>query len=134
MTNSKIKGSVGERLAANYLNQIGFPGSRRTQQYAGNTGDASDVVSNSLPGVHIEVKFGYPKSSFDMGTRLLEKAIERCEKDCAGKPWVILWKPRGCKEWRATYLEGPVPVSVVGKEDIAYALERVKAQTNQLKP
>jgi len=48
------KGKLGEREVAHLLVQHGFEEGRRTAQYCGNTGDASDVVG--LPGYHIEVK------------------------------------------------------------------------------
>jgi Holliday junction resolvase len=51
--NSKRKGAEGEREWAAFCRNQGYE-CRRTAQYCGNTGDASDVVG--LPGVHIEVK------------------------------------------------------------------------------
>ena len=51
--NSKRKGADGEREWAAFCRSQGYE-CRRTAQYCGNTGDASDVVG--LPGVHIEVK------------------------------------------------------------------------------
>lgn len=53
--NSKQKGSRTERLACQIFKKYGFE-ARRTQQYCGNTGDASDVVVKELPDFHIEVK------------------------------------------------------------------------------
>ena len=50
--NSRNKGKIGEREAANLLKGYGYD-ARRSQQYAGINGDA-DVVG--LPGIHIEVK------------------------------------------------------------------------------
>ena len=47
------KGKRGEREVAALVRRDGFAG-RRTAQYCGNTGDASDVVG--MDGVHIEVK------------------------------------------------------------------------------
>lgn len=52
--NSKQKGARFERQIANMLREYGYDDARRTAQYCGNTGDASDVVG--LPGVHIECK------------------------------------------------------------------------------
>ena len=49
----KEKGKRGEREVASLLREHGYDG-RRTAQYAGVTGDSSDVVG--LPGYHIEVK------------------------------------------------------------------------------
>ncbi len=51
--NSKQKGARFERLLASKFRDYGYE-ARRTAQYCGNTGDASDVVG--LPGIHIEAK------------------------------------------------------------------------------
>lgn len=53
MVNSKQKGARFERQLASKLREYGYE-ARRTAQYCGNTGDASDVVG--LPGIHIEAK------------------------------------------------------------------------------
>lgn len=53
--NSKQKGARFERtLARIFRDEYGYGEARRTAQYCGNTGDASDVVG--LPGLHIEAK------------------------------------------------------------------------------
>ena len=52
--NSKQKGARFERLLASKFREYGYTESRRTAQYCGNTGDASDVVG--LPHLHIEAK------------------------------------------------------------------------------
>ena len=49
----KAKGARFERLLASKFREHGYD-ARRTAQYCGNTGDASDVVG--LPGLHIEAK------------------------------------------------------------------------------
>lgn len=51
--NSKQKGARFERLLASKLREYGYE-ARRTAQYCGNTGDASDVIG--LDGIHIEAK------------------------------------------------------------------------------
>ena len=51
--NSKQKGARFERTLASKFRECGYA-ARRTAQYCGNTGDASDVVG--LPGIHIEAK------------------------------------------------------------------------------
>jgi hypothetical protein len=51
--NSKQKGARFERLLASKLREYGYD-ARRTAQYCGNTGEASDVIG--LPGLHIEAK------------------------------------------------------------------------------
>ena len=50
---SKDKGARFERLLASRFREYGYE-ARRTAQYCGNTGDASDVIG--LPGIHIEAK------------------------------------------------------------------------------
>lgn len=52
MTNSRNKGTQGEREIANILKERGYK-ARRGQQYCGSNGDA-DVIG--IPGLHIEVK------------------------------------------------------------------------------
>ena len=49
--NSKDKGARFERQLAGLFRDYGYSGARRTAQYCGNTGDASDVVG--LPGIHV---------------------------------------------------------------------------------
>ena len=51
--NSKAKGARFERQLASKFREYVYE-ARRTAQYCGNTGDASDVVG--LPGLHIEAK------------------------------------------------------------------------------
>lgn len=51
--NSKRKGARFERQLASRFREYGYD-ARRTAQYCGNTGDASDVVG--LPGIHVEAK------------------------------------------------------------------------------
>lgn len=50
---SREKGKRFERKLASIFREYGYE-ARRTAQYCGNTGDASDVVG--LPGIHIEAK------------------------------------------------------------------------------
>lgn len=51
--NSKQKGNRFERELAKRFREYGYE-ARRTAQYCGNTGDASDVIG--LNGIHIEAK------------------------------------------------------------------------------
>lgn len=51
--NSKQKGARFERQLASRFREQGYD-ARRTAQYCGNTGDASDV--KGLPGIHVEAK------------------------------------------------------------------------------
>lgn len=52
--NSKQKGARFERLLASKFREYGYDKAKRTAQYCGNTGDASDV--DGLPYIHIEAK------------------------------------------------------------------------------
>ena len=52
--NSKQKGARFERQLASMFRAYGYADARRTAQYCGNTGDASDVVG--LAGIHVEAK------------------------------------------------------------------------------
>jgi Holliday junction resolvase len=101
MTNSCRKGKRGERFLALYLRSIGFATARRTSQHCGQSGDASDVVAEELPRVFFECKYGVV--GLDIGTKLLVDAMEQAERDCPlGKVPVVMWKPKGAREWRAT--------------------------------
>ena len=61
--NSKQKGARFERLLASKFREFGYKDARRTAQYCGNTGDASDVVG--LPGIHVEAKHCEKMSLYD---------------------------------------------------------------------
>lgn len=51
---SREKGKRGEREVAGIFRDAGWDTARRTSQYCGKTGDASDITG--IPGLHIEVK------------------------------------------------------------------------------
>lgn len=51
---SRDKGKRYERELASMIRECGFIDARRTAQYCGSSGDASDVIG--LPGIHIEAK------------------------------------------------------------------------------
>ena len=72
--NSKQKGARFERLLASKFREYGYTDSRRTAQYCGNTGDASDVVG--LPGIHIEAKHQERMQLYDW--------IDQAKRDAAG--------------------------------------------------
>lgn len=61
--NSKQKGARFERLLAAAFRSQGYNDARRTAQYCGNTGDASDVVG--LPGIHVEAKHAEQMRLYD---------------------------------------------------------------------
>ena len=111
MTNSCRKGKVGEREAVNMLRSLGYTDAHRTQQHDGM--GLSDVT---IPGfdLHIEVKYGYPKKDFSLGSQLWEKAVNQAEKDSKGQNWVVLWREKRCVVWKMTFLQGPGVVTVAG--------------------
>ena len=74
MVNSKQKGARFERLLASKFRDYGYNDARRTAQYCGNTGDASDVVG--LPGIHIEAKHQEAMRLYDW--------ISQAKRDSAG--------------------------------------------------
>ncbi len=71
--NSKQKGARFERQLASKFREYGYE-ARRTAQYCGNTGDASDVVG--LPGLHIEAKH--------QETMRLYEWVSQAKRDSAG--------------------------------------------------
>ena len=72
--NSKQKGARFERTLASKFREYGYD-ARRTAQYCGNTGDASDVVG--LPGIHIEAKHQEQMRLYEW--------ISQAKRDAAGK-------------------------------------------------
>jgi hypothetical protein len=88
--NSKQKGKRGELEAASKLREYGYP-ARRTAQYCGNTGDASDIVG--LPGLHLEVKRTEKFNLYD--------ALSQAKRDAkSGLIPVVLHRRNDC-EWVA---------------------------------
>ncbi len=70
--NSKQKGARFERTLASKFREYGYD-ARRTAQYCGNTGDASDVVG--LPGIHVEAKHAEAMRLYDW--------IDQAKRDAA---------------------------------------------------
>lgn len=76
--NSKEKGERYEREIASKLREYGYE-ARRTAQYCGNTGDASDVVG--LEGVHIECKHCEKISIYDWMAQAIHDSSENDKGD-----------------------------------------------------
>lgn len=74
MTNAKDKGARFERKLASLFRNYGYS-TRRTAQYCGNTGDASDVTG--LPGIHVEAKHQEQMRLYDW--------MAQAKRDSAGK-------------------------------------------------
>ena len=94
--NSRRKGATGEREFARALTKRGHP-ARRGQQFAGGT-DSPDVVCESLPGIHWEVK--------RTGPCALPRAAEveqweaQAQRDAAPHRLpVIAHRWNGCRTW-----------------------------------
>lgn len=79
--NSKQKGARFERLLASKFREYGYADARRTAQYCGNTGDASDVVG--LPGLHIEAKHQEAMRLYDW--------MAQAKRDAQGKKLPVVF-------------------------------------------
>lgn len=89
--NSKRKGKVGELELAKVLREYGYD-CRRTNQYCGNTGEASDVVG--LPYIHIECK---------RVERLnLDDAIKQAERDAKADELPAVFHRKNHHKWLVT--------------------------------
>lgn len=102
--NSKQKGARGEREFAKACREYGYE-VRRTAQYCGNTGDASDCVG--LPGIHIEVK----RTERLRLTEAMDQAIRDSQKSGAipivahranNEPWKVTMR---LSDWMTLYRE-----------------------------
>ena len=93
--NSKAKGKRGELEIAQILRNQGFKGARRTAQYCGNTGDASDITG--IDGLHIEVKRSEQFSD--------EKALQQAERDARKNELPIVFHRRSGEKWKVTFRE-----------------------------
>lgn len=76
--NSKEKGKRYEREIASKLKDYGYE-ARRTAQYCGNTGDASDVVG--LDGIHIEAKHQQKIQIYDWMAQAVRDSAENNRGD-----------------------------------------------------
>lgn len=96
--NSKQKGARFERLLASKFRDYGYSEARRTAQYCGNTGDASDVVG--LPGIHIEAKHQERTYIYDW--------IDQAKRDSAGTDKIpaVFHKKNNCEILVTMTLEG----------------------------
>ena len=86
---SKMKGKVGEREVAALLRSHGFS-ARRTSQFCGQTGEASDVVSD-MEGFHIEVKRTEQFAPYT--------ALDQAERDAGGKATPVVFHRKDRRKW-----------------------------------
>ena len=135
MTNSRAKGAHGEREAAKYLRKLGFEAERNGR----NGYSSDDLIVPGLPNVRIEVKFGYPSSKIDIGTKGLRDAWEQADGWCADRVYkngdkgvpitkipVVLWKPPR-RPWRLTWLDTCGLVTTTGDGEIKTKLLELNA-------
>lgn len=108
--NSRQKGSAGEREWRDFLKEHGFE-ARRTQQYAGFTGDASDVICEALKEYHWEVK---RTEAFHLDVYMTQAVNDSKKKKRI--PVVAHRKNRG--EWRC----------VLRAEDLLMLLQKIYEQ------
>lgn len=109
MTNSRAKGKRGELEIAHLLREYGYDDARRTAQYCGNTGDASDVVG--LPNIHIEVK--------RVEKLNIEKAMEQSSRDARDGEVPVVMHRKDRHPWLVTMSMGDFMemYSKVNKDD-----------------
>lgn len=89
--NSRTKGKRAELEIASILRGYGYE-ARRTAQYCGNTGEASDVVG--VDGLHIEVKRREQFSD--------EPSLQQAERDARKGEIPIVFYRRSREKWKAT--------------------------------
>ncbi|MBR4855154.1 MAG: hypothetical protein IKU94_00830 [Bacteroidaceae bacterium] len=88
---SRDKGKRGERMLSSFLREHGYE-ARRTSQYCGQTGDASDVVG--LPGLHIECKF--------VERLNVAEALRQAMHDAKPSLIPVVFHKRSREEWLVT--------------------------------
>lgn len=89
--NSKDKGKRGERAWSSKLQEHGFS-ARRSQQYCGSANSA-DVICDSLPNIHFEVKYTERLNLYD--------AMHQAIQDCGNKIPVVSYR-RNNSDWLVT--------------------------------
>jgi Holliday junction resolvase len=89
--NSRTKGKRAELEIASILRGYGYE-ARRTAQYCGNTGEASDVVG--VDGLHIEVKRREQFSD--------EPSLQQAERDARKGEIPVVFYRRSREKWKAT--------------------------------
>lgn len=96
---AKNKGKRGEREIARLLKAHGFDNARRTSQYCGKTGDASDVVG--LPGYHVEVKYVEKLNIWKAVEQAANDAKEHWDRNHEYVEPVVFYRKKGI-DWRVS--------------------------------
>ena len=117
--NSKQKGARFERLLASRFREYGYSEARRTAQYCGNTGDASDVVG--LPHIHVEAKHQEKMHLYDW----MDQAKRDAEAGGQGRLPAVFHKKNNAdilvtmrfEDWMHIYKEFEAGFRMEGDED-----------------
>ena len=86
------KGKAGERELAALFRTHGFTDARRTSQFCGQSGDASDVIG--LPGIHVECK--------RCETTKIHEWMEQAKRDAKEGLIPAVFHRRSREEWLVT--------------------------------
>jgi hypothetical protein len=117
--NGCAKGKRIERLAAKYLQSLGFIAERNARNGL-STADLNCDECPVLSKVHLEIK---GDESIDVGTKALDDAMEQAyvgamhigangfPQQAMDKPYAVLWKRKN-KGWRLTFTASSPPVLV----------------------
>lgn len=105
MTNSKQKGSRGERALRDVWKKHGYEDAHRSQQYSGK-GESSADIEGIDPRLHIECKVGYTyKTIYDFMEQAVRDAKEwqipivNCKMD--RKEWLcVMWLDDFIEIWK----------------------------------
>lgn len=101
MTNSRAKGAKGERAFANLLKDAGLV-ARRGQQFRGGP-DSPDVICDSLPSLHFEVKVREKHNVWEWMTQAAGEMGEGQTPIVAIKknrqPWLVAMRYEDWIEW-----------------------------------
>lgn len=117
--NSKQKGARFERKLSSIFRECGYSDSRRTAQYCGNTGDASDVVG--LPHIHVEAKHQEKMYLYDW----MDQAKRDAEAGGEGRLPAVFHKKNNAdilvtmrlEDWMHIYREFEAGFRLKGDED-----------------
>ena len=129
MINSCQKGKRGDRAARDYLMSLGYTDCHRTQQHNG-IGLSDISCPDSLPALHLEVKYGYSRSDFSVGSVLWQNAIDQAHEDSSLPSWAMLWREKGCVIWKMTFLTEWGLVTVAGDVAIRSCLDTLQTQSS----
>jgi Holliday junction resolvase len=121
MTNSKQKGSRGERELRDLLKSFGLK-ARRTQQYSGTEG-TSDVTCPDLDLLHIEVKRTENFKGYQW--------IEQAKNDSKGSIPTVWWR-KNKKQW-LVLMEAESLLTLLTSISKLSAQKKKKEETKTLK-